>query len=148
MIAVAACVLSVLSSSQLQCFSIGEKSPRVPISVEGLDPMQYTVPWAGTSPCAKRQLDRVSHLSRAHGPWFLYFTMDRPLPHPKIAPFPDGGSRRPSNTWLLGPTRVHTQTKFRSVQPICHWHAATCYDYNLPTKFEVPASSDTEIRKR
>jgi len=53
---------------------------------------------------AKCHLDRVSHLCTA---WSLYFTVDWPLPLPKTAPSP-GRSEPPPNTWLLGPTWVHS----------------------------------------
>jgi len=58
------------------------------------------------------------HIAAANRRWSLYFTMERPFPF-KIAPFL-WGSGLPFNSWFLGPTRVHTQTASRSVQPFLH----------------------------
>jgi len=58
---------------------------------------------AHPSPQRKRQIDRFSHFCTAHGRKSLYFTLCVPIP--QNCPFPDG-SKPPSNTWFLGPTRV------------------------------------------
>jgi len=54
------------------------------------------LPWAHRSQYSKRHLDWVSHFCTAHG---------RPLSLPNC-PFAQG-DLDPSNTWFLGPTRVH-----------------------------------------
>ena len=59
---------------------------------------------AHPSPQPKRHLDRISRIRTGDRRVSLYFTMRRPFP-PQNCPFP-WGSRPPSNTWFLGPTRV------------------------------------------
>jgi len=50
-------------------------------------------------------LDQFSRFCTAHDRVSLYFTMGRPFP-PQNCPFA-WGIWTPSNTWFLGPTRVH-----------------------------------------
>jgi len=64
-----------------------------------LDPHLIHGSWANPSPQPKWHLDRFSYIHIGA------FTMGRPFPL-KIAPS-HGGSGPPSNTWFLGPTRVH-----------------------------------------
>jgi len=48
----------------------------------------------------------VSRFCTAHGRRSLYFIMGRPISPSKL-PLRMGASEPPSNTWFLGPTRVH-----------------------------------------
>jgi len=65
------------------------------------------VPWAHPSPYPKRHLDQFSHFCTAHGRRSLLFTKGHPFAS-QNCPFTTG-HLDPSNTWFLGPTRVHIQ---------------------------------------
>ena len=67
--------------------------------------MSRMVPWTHATQHPKRHRDRYGRFCTAHGRESIYFTVGRPPPL-KIAPS-RGGSELPSNTWFLGPTRVH-----------------------------------------
>jgi len=60
--------------------------------------------WTHLSQHSKRHLDRFSRLRRAHRSAYLYFTTGSRF-SPQNFPFP-WGICTPSNTWLLGHTRV------------------------------------------
>ena len=72
-------------------------------------------------PHATRHLDRASRLFEAHGPLSLYFTMGRPLPHPKIAPYMGDPDPHLIHGYL-GPPHPTCQTTSRSVQPLSLIH--------------------------
>ena len=86
----------MLLSNESQCFSVGRKFPKVPLSIGDLGPHVIDVRGSPASPCAKRQLDWVSCLCVTHASWSLYFAIGQPLLHLIIAPSHEG-SGPPSN---------------------------------------------------